>query len=202
MSWRLGVGTPALFEGLKGKYKTVCPLSLDCRWSGPHTCLCTPALPATHLHHSIVTHLTPCLNTAFLHHRYLPPWAYMMWNLQGLYWVISNQNTHSLIKVAAGSPSWIPQLGSFNVRPICEPTELMCNVSLHCCPIGGLPFPCLLHILLGFSHFFTSIVPPETPHVPAWTDFSLSLSQVQHTAKKIPQTGVFLTNRCPEKPLT
>lgn len=175
----------AVYEGQGGACWTVCPLSLDCRWSRPHTCLWILGLPATQLHHSTVTHLTPYLNSISASQVFTPlgvrdvepagaplsdPWS-----------------KHTLTDKGAGSPNWIFPLGCSNLGLIGEPTNVMCNVSLHCCAISGCPILYLLHILLDFSCCSTSIVPPETPHEPAWSDVSLSLSQVQCMAKKYHQ---------------
>lgn len=68
----------------------------DRRWSGPHTCLCIPALPAIQLHHSTITHFTPSLKSVSASQVFTP---------LGLYDVktagapLSDQNTHSVIKV-------------------------------------------------------------------------------------------------------
>lgn len=137
----------------------MCPVTSDCRWSGPHTCLCVPALPATQLHHSTITHFTPRLKSVS---------ASQVFTRLGLYDVktagapLSDQNTHPVIRVL-GHQAEISPLDLFNVRPVSEPTQLMCNVLLQYCAIGGLPSPYLLHASLDFSCCFTSITPPETP---------------------------------------
>lgn len=147
-----------------------------------------------------VTHFTPCLNSVSASQVFTP---------LGLYhvepeWLSDQWSKYKLADKAAGSPNRIHPLDCFNVRPVSEPTELMCNVSLHRCAIGGLPSPHLLpptYLAWLFSLFH--IGAPETPHAPAWSDFSLSISGVQHTAKKkYHQWGGFHTNRCPEKSLT
>lgn len=156
---------------------------------GPNTCLCIPALPATQLHHSTVSHFTPCLNTISVSQAFTPLGLY---DVEPVGALLSDQwSKHALVDKGAGSPSWITQLGYFNLRPVSEPTVLMCNVSLHCCAIGGLPFPYLLHVLLDFSRGYTSIVLPETPHAPAWSDFSLSLFRFNIRPRKYHQQEDF-----------
>lgn len=101
----------------------------NCRWSCPHTCLCIPQLLEPHS--CTITHFTPPLiKRLFLHLRYSPPWAYMMWKLRV---PPSDQNTCSLIKGhRAESLRWTTE------KKISEPVQLMTNVLLHCCAIGGL----------------------------------------------------------------
>lgn len=108
-----------------------------------------------------------------------------MWTLQEFHWVISNENM--LADKGAGSPSWILPPGRFSCRPISEPTEQMCDVSLHCFAIGGLPFHVPPSCLGCFPHCSTSTVPPTSPHEPARSHLSLWLL-VQCTAKEIPPT--------------
>lgn len=172
---------------------TVCPLSSNCRWSGPHTCLCFTAAPQ-HCH-SVNTMSKQCFCITGIHSLGL-----IRCETCGGSSEWSAVKTYSLIRVLGHQAESLNCAAS--IRPISEPAKLMWNVLLHCYGIGGLPFPTLLHTWLDLSRFFTSIVPPETLHVPP-SELSLSLNvQVQHAAKKIPPTGGFLTNRWREKSST
>lgn len=109
-----------------------------------------------------------------------------MWTLQEFHWVISNENM--LTGKGAGSRNWILPVSCLNFRPISEPMEQMCNVSLHCFAIGGLPFPVSpphLACFLTVPHPLCHLSPP--PHEPACSHLSLWL-RVQGTAKEIPPT--------------
>lgn len=106
----------------------------------------------------------------------------MMWNLRGHHWVMTYQNTRSLIRVPGHQArSLSPDCP--NVRSISEPAELMCNVSLHCWAIGGLSHPSTPTHL---AWVFLVVCATWDPHIAARSDFSLSSSKVQHTAKEIP----------------
>ena len=130
--------TCAVYDWLGGECSTVCPLSSYCRWSGPHTCLCiqphscTTALSLTSHH----------VSTAFLHHRYSPPLRLHDVEPAGLHWVITDQNTHSLIRVL-GRQRWLPPPGLLSMQGRSANRCSWCR-----------PFPRLLHVLLGFSCCF------------------------------------------------
>lgn len=84
-----------------------------------------------------------------------------MWTLQEFHWVISNENM--LTDKGAGSRNWILPVSCLNFRPISEPMEQMCNVSLHCFAIGGLPFPVSpphLACFLTLPHPLCHLSPP------------------------------------------
>ena len=173
--------TCTVYEGLGGDYP---PVSSQTQTVGGP--LLTPASASrpchpTQLQHSTVTHLTPRL-TACLHHRYSPPWADVMWNLQCLHWVSTDQN--KLTDKGDGSPNWIPSPGCFFFRPIGELADLMCDVSLDCSAIGGLPFP-----YTSYASCLTFLAVPHSlwhlrPRISLHAQTSHCHSRVQCTAKK------------------
>lgn len=122
--------------------------------------------------------------------RYLPPWGEVMCDSLGQHSVITDLNT--LADKGVVSPGPITLRVYSNYRPVSEPTELMFAVSPEYLTIGGL---LLLYIFAGSSFQLKTYCATWDP---AWPDFSLSLSWVQHAAKKIPPTRN-LTNRCPEE---
>lgn len=95
LSWVISGCTPAL-------------CMRDCRWSVPHTCLWVPGLTPTQLHRSAVSHLTPCPNSVSAS-QVFTPLGLVMWNLRGLKWVISHQNT-----LADKSVRWGHKLNTSN----------------------------------------------------------------------------------------
>ena len=111
--------------------------------SRAYSCTAAPSLTSHHVWLRV-----------FLHHRYSTPWICIHVEAAGA--PLTDQNT--LSDKGAGSPGCIPPLDC--LRPLSEPKRLMCNVSLHCCTIGGPLSHYLLQVLLDFSGCFTLVWEP------------------------------------------
>lgn len=167
----LCVGTPALFMRDWEVNTRQCPLGSNCRWSCPHTCLRVPgrllrtAAPQ-HCHSLNTTSSQPVCITGI--HPLGLTWcgtcrAPTEWSLI---------KTHSLIRVLVAKLKHSARLPWLQANQRINRVSVWCFTWLLCNWWSSIPIPptCLAWL------FSTSIAPPETPHGPAWPDYSLSLS--------------------------
>lgn len=157
--------------------RTVCTLSLERRWSGPHTCLCILGLPGTQLHHSTATHLTPYLSSISMSQLFIPLgfiWCGICWD--STEWLV--MKTFLFIQCCV---LMLTLTASGCICSVDEPTNPMCNVLLQ------------RFVYTLFVSFSTWLTDP-LPTVQAWA----CRCWVQHMTVKntINTAWEFLTNRC------